>query len=148
MQLRLRPATTSDKCFLYALHCATMREVIDRTWGWDESWQRGDFERRFEERIASIIEVNGRASGAVYLRSQPDLLFIVDFQIVPELQRRGIGTAVLREIIARAEGLGVPVRLAVLQVNQRGTTTLRAARIHAHRYRGAVHPHGTRYTNG
>ena len=26
-----------------------MRGVIERTWGWDEAWQRADFTKRFAE---------------------------------------------------------------------------------------------------
>jgi len=30
-----------------------MREVIEKTWGWDEAWQRNDFDRRFSEYVVS-----------------------------------------------------------------------------------------------
>src|SRR5438552_648388 len=44
----LRSAQASDREFLFALHRATMRDVIERTWGsWDEPWQRAHFEARF-----------------------------------------------------------------------------------------------------
>jgi GNAT superfamily N-acetyltransferase len=91
----LRPASESDRDFLYALHCTTMRGVIEKTWGWDEAWQRADFERRFAEYIVSIIEAECRAAGSLWLEWKPDSLYIHELQVVPEMQGRGIGTAVL-----------------------------------------------------
>lgn len=119
MEHCLRPVLESDRSFLYALHCATMREVIDRTWGWDEAWQRNDFETRFKRCSVSIIEADGRTAGGLWLESRPDSLCIVDLQVLPELQCRGIGTAVVQGVMAQAAARGVPVALVVLQVNPR-----------------------------
>ena len=55
-----------------------MRDVIEKTWGWDEAWQRNDFETRFKECLVSIIEADGRDVGSLWLRSRPELLYIVD----------------------------------------------------------------------
>jgi ribosomal protein S18 acetylase RimI-like enzyme len=119
MEYRLRPASESDKGFLYSLHRITMREAIEKTWGWDEGWQRNDFESRFREHFVSIIEAAGQDVGALWTRSRPDLLYIADIQVTPALQGRGIGTSVLRGVIAEASSRGVPVELVVLQVNPR-----------------------------
>lgn len=119
MECDLRPASASDKPFLYSLHRATMRDAIDRTWGWDEAWQRGDFERRFDDYDVSIVEAEGRDAGALWIESSPRMIYIADFQVLPELQGRGIGTAVLQGLIARAANVNVPLELAVLQVNPR-----------------------------
>ena len=56
MEISLRPASEEDREFLYALHRCTMREVIEKTWGWDETWQLQDFERRFREYVVSVID--------------------------------------------------------------------------------------------
>ncbi|OGA51956.1 MAG: hypothetical protein A3G25_14900 [Betaproteobacteria bacterium RIFCSPLOWO2_12_FULL_63_13] len=40
MEYRLRPASQSDKGFLFQLHGLTMRGHIESTWGWDDAWQR------------------------------------------------------------------------------------------------------------
>jgi ribosomal protein S18 acetylase RimI-like enzyme len=96
-----------------------MREAIEKTWGWDEDWQRFDFEKRFGQYVVSIIEADGRDAGGLWLESSPDLIYIADFQVLPALQGRGIGTAVLQGLIAEGATRSVPVELAVLRVNAR-----------------------------
>jgi ribosomal protein S18 acetylase RimI-like enzyme len=96
-----------------------MREAIAKTWGWDEAWQRTDFDARFQRCEVSIIEVDGRATGALWLEPRPAELYVTDLQVLPELQSRGVGTAVLRELMAKAVTLGLPVTLDVLRVNRR-----------------------------
>lgn len=96
-----------------------MREAIAKTWGWDEAWQRIDFEARFQRYEVSIVEVDGCVTGALWLEWRPAELYVTDLQVLPELQGRGVGTAVLREIIAKAATLGIPVALQVLRVNRR-----------------------------
>ena len=119
MAYPLRRASESDKGFLYTLHCATMRGPIEKTWGWDEAWQRYDFEKRFEQYVVSIIEADGRDAGCLWVESSPDSIYLADFQVLPELQGRGIGTSVLRGLIAEATARGVPVELSVLHANPR-----------------------------
>jgi len=38
---------------------------------------------------------------------------------MPELQSRGLGTALMRDVIERAGGRGLPVRLSVVPANAR-----------------------------
>ena len=42
MDFELRPATESDRDWLFALHQATMRESIAAIWGWDEEFRPPD----------------------------------------------------------------------------------------------------------
>ena len=96
-----------------------MHEVIGQTWGWDEAWQQADFDRRFAEYMVSIIEAEGRPAGGLWLESKPDSLYIVELQVLPELQGRGIGTAVVRKVIEQGANRGVPVTLSVVPANPR-----------------------------
>ncbi len=117
MHHHLRPASETDRAFLYALHSATMRALIEQVWGWDESWQRNNFDSRFQHCQVSVIELDGRAAGSLWLESRPDLLYIADLQVLPEFQGRGIGTAVVQEVIRQGARRGAVVALAVLSIN-------------------------------
>jgi ribosomal protein S18 acetylase RimI-like enzyme len=114
----LRPATARDREYLFSLHRATMRDVIERTWGtWDEAWQRAHFEARFDPPGISVITVEGRDVGTLWLERRPAELYVAEIQVSPEMQGRGIGTAVLLTVLARAGAEALPVTLQVLRAN-------------------------------
>ena len=113
----LRPATAADREWLYALHCATMRDVIERTWGWDETWQRAHFESRFSPAGVSIVVVAGRDVGVVIVQARPAEVYVAEIEIAPEMQGRGLGTAVMRQVLVDAAARGLPVTLQVLEAN-------------------------------
>jgi ribosomal protein S18 acetylase RimI-like enzyme len=119
VQFSLRPASDQDREFLYALHCRTMREVIEKTWGWDEAWQRVDFQRRFHQYVVSIIECDGRAAGGLLLEWTPHSLYIHEIQLLPEYQSKGIGTGVIGRLIEQAAARRLPVTLSVVPANRR-----------------------------
>jgi ribosomal protein S18 acetylase RimI-like enzyme len=119
VEIDLRPAEERDREFLWALHCSTMRDVIEQTWSWDEAGQRALFEQRFEQHSVSIIEVQARSVGSLWLERRPDSLYIHDLQVAPPHQGGGIGTAVIEMVIEEAAGRGLPVALSVLPANPR-----------------------------
>jgi ribosomal protein S18 acetylase RimI-like enzyme len=117
LKYRIRPASESDREFLYSLHCQTMRGVIERTWGWDEEWQRQDFDRRFRRYAVSVIERETGSVGGLLLHWTSTAVDIVELQILPEHQRKGIGTSVLERVIEDASREGLPVTLSVVPAN-------------------------------
>lgn len=119
VEFELRPGRESDREPLYALHCATMRDVIVRTWGWDEAWQRDHFDGRFDPSHVSIVSVDGRDVGALWLDTRPGELYVAELQIAPEMQGRGLGSAVLNGVVATAVTRGACVTLQVLDLNVR-----------------------------
>jgi ribosomal protein S18 acetylase RimI-like enzyme len=96
-----------------------MREVIEKTWGWDEDWQRRDFDRRFREYVALIIECDGHAVGGLLLEWKSDSLYIHELQLLPEYQSQGIGTEVIGKVIEQAAARRLPVTLSVVPANPR-----------------------------
>ena len=117
MDYTLRPAVASDRDFLFELHRTTMHDHIEQTWGWDETWQRLEFDRRFREQVVSVIETADGDVGALWLEPRPDSVYVEEIQIVPASQRRGLGTAVLSRLIAESAARGLAVELAVLPRN-------------------------------
>jgi ribosomal protein S18 acetylase RimI-like enzyme len=119
VNVNLRPASEEDREWLYALHCRTMRDVIAVTWGWDETWQRDDFDRRFREHEVSIIECERTTSGGLFVERKADSIYIHEVQVLPEYQSRGIGTAVVHHVIDQVTNLGRDVTLSVVAANPR-----------------------------
>ena len=115
----LRPATSADAAFLYDLHVAAMRDVVAATWGWDEAWQRQHFASRFAPETIQIIQVTGEPVGMLELEKRLTEFFLGNLKLLPRVQDRGLGTDVLRDILAIAARENLPVRLQVLEANVR-----------------------------
>jgi len=113
----LRQATEADYAFLYHLHQASMKDYVTQTWGWDEEVQRTLFRERFEPARLQIVVVNGRDVGVLSVKQEPDILVIANLQFLPDSQRQGLGTAIIRTLLWQASQRGMPVGLQVLKVN-------------------------------
>jgi ribosomal protein S18 acetylase RimI-like enzyme len=115
--VKLRPTTAEDAEFLYQLLKTTMREYVDQTWSWDEDWQRSYFEMRFDPAKNKIIVLDNRDIGVIATEKSEDEIVLSSLYILPEYQGRGIGTRLIKELLARAFRDGLAVGLRVLKVN-------------------------------
>lgn len=113
----LRPATADDRKFLWELHRTSIRPYVEATWGWDEAWQVAHFRERFDPAQFEIVEMEGTAVGCLRVERRPDALFLSVIEIAPAYQGRGIGTSLIRSLMAEAAGRGQPVELQVLRAN-------------------------------
>ncbi len=97
-----------------------MRRVIEETWGWDAQWQQREFERRFSSAPYCIIESKfEQPIGTLCVEHRADCHYILELQLVPEAQGRGIGTAIVQMVIENARKECLPVRLSVVPANER-----------------------------
>ena len=118
MKPDFRPALPEDVDFLYALHRSAMQTYVVQTWGeWDEDWQRARFEAHFDPALLRVIQFEGQDVGMLQVQERTEELFLVDLEILPRFQRRGIGTAVIQQLVELAASQGKPVALQVLKVN-------------------------------
>lgn len=119
MDCQLCPAAESDREFLYDLYCQTMREVVEGTWGWDDAWQRQDFQRRFDACRTFVVRSETGPVGGLLLNSTASSIDIVELQILPAYQGMGMGTAILKRLIDQAGRDGVDLTLSVAAANTR-----------------------------
>jgi GNAT superfamily N-acetyltransferase len=116
----LRTATADDFEFLHALKRAAYREHVVATYGaWDEQWQRDRLASRFDPAAVQIVVVDGQAVGQLVVVWDEDPVFLVAIELVPEVRGRGLGTAILLDVLDRARGKKKGVRLQVFEVNGR-----------------------------
>ena len=115
--MKLRPTTAEDAEFLYQLLKTTMRKYVDQTWGWDEGWQRAYFEMRFDPAKNQIIVLDDRDIGVIATEKREDEIILSSLYILPEYQGQGIGTRLIKELLAQAFRDDLPVGLRVLKVN-------------------------------
>lgn len=115
--LALRPATRRDDDFLYDLHIRTMKTYVEQTWGWDEAKDAQMFCERVARGHYEIIVLSGVEIGAVNRDRQEGTIYVSNIEVLPEYQRRGVGTEIMWRIIAEARRDCLTVTLRVLKVN-------------------------------
>jgi ribosomal protein S18 acetylase RimI-like enzyme len=117
LRLGLRPATAADVPFLLALRVQTMTPH-----------QLGSgllvTEREQEERVryrfdcAQVVEVDEQAAGILKVTRDGLDWHVVQIQLLPALQSRGIGRRLLESVIREARAAGASLRLQVLRANR------------------------------
>jgi GNAT superfamily N-acetyltransferase len=90
---------------------------IEQTWGWDEQWQREYHRKDYDPSRIQIVTLDGVDVGCVEFKRDSEQICLVDMFIRPEFQRQGIGSYLIRRLLAEGRDKGVPVRLGVLKVN-------------------------------
>ena len=113
---RLRPVTGGDREFLVELY-DSLREPELAHVPWDAATRRAFIEHQFSAQDAhyrqhypgatlDIIEFDGEPAGRLYVHRGPGDIRIMDIALVPAFRRRGIGTALLRALIAEGDESG------------------------------------------
>ena len=121
-ELSFRKAHTSDSEFVFTVKKAAFREYVEQVWGWDDDYQRELHNRRFDSQDLRIIQFRGTDVGFLATSSTPNILKINQLFILPEYQRKGIGSACMMRIVDVASLEVKSVALQVLKVNTRGVT--------------------------
>jgi GNAT superfamily N-acetyltransferase len=111
----LRPLAPADVEPVAELRAQVMRPDLERLGRYDEHRVRQRWRDSCDPLHTSAITVGGDLAGSVTFRPAEDGQWLEHFYLAPHLQGRGVGSAVLRELLTRADGHGARVRLVVLQ---------------------------------
>jgi ribosomal protein S18 acetylase RimI-like enzyme len=118
LNLTYRAALPEDYSFLFGLHKAAMKAHVEDAFGpWDEDWQEEYFRDRFDPALLQVIQLDGVDVGMLFIQERAEEIFIANLEILPQFQRQGIGTSVLRDLLAAAGRKGKLVALQVLKSN-------------------------------
>jgi GNAT superfamily N-acetyltransferase len=117
-QAILRVAASEDLEFLFSLLRASLGSYVEQTFGpWNDEDQRARFFASTDPATHRVIELDGRRVGCLDVRWLPDQVKLNRILLLPAHQNRGIGTRLVREVVAQARAAGLPVRLRVFRVN-------------------------------
>ena len=92
-----------------------MRESLERLGRFDAQRARDRFLAGFDPALTRHVVADGARVGFVVVRPQDDGLLLDHLYIVPSSQGRGIGAAVMADVLADAHARGLPVRVGALR---------------------------------
>lgn len=121
--LTLRPIAADDMDFLYQVYASTREEELAQVeWGegQKEAFLRMQFDAQhsyYQENYPNaqfqVILRNGAPAGRLYLDRRAAEIRIVDIALLPAYRNRGIGSALLQEILDEGQRAGLPVTIHV-----------------------------------
>ncbi|MGW0819715.1 GNAT family N-acetyltransferase [Streptomyces sp. NPDC002845] len=115
MEWALRPAKPADVEAIAELRALVMRPDLERLGRFDEHRVRQRLRDSFSPQHTSVILTDDTFAGCVTLRPSEDGQWLEHFYLAPDVQSRGLGSAVLRTLLNRTDADGALVRLNVLQ---------------------------------
>lgn len=116
--ISLRAARPEDNAFLYSTAKAASGQYVIQTYGeWDDADQQRRFAARIGKEFDQIIQLSGVPVGCLSVKWESDHVYIVRIYLDPKVQGLGIGSYLVKDVLARAKALHLPVRLRVFKVN-------------------------------
>ncbi|WDE95774.1 GNAT family N-acetyltransferase [Lentisphaera profundi] len=110
-----RKVTASDLEWVEPLYQSLLKPYFDAL---EMPWVSENFRISFNNGNAEIILFDEQSIGYLNTETQQDCLYLADIAIRPDFQGQGVGTQVIRELIADAKKLKMPLRLTVLKGNR------------------------------
>src|SRR5258708_32591898 len=108
---RFGPVSETDFEPVLALRIDVMREHLERVFRYKPSRARRIFREHFDEPGLRMILVSDELAGRVGFRSGEAEVKIDSFYLDRCYQNRGLGTTILKALLAEADALGLPLRL-------------------------------------
>lgn len=119
----LRNETPGDEAFLFSVYASTREAELAMT-GWDEAActaflnmqfraMRVGYRTSFPNAVFSIVLFDGRPVGRLVVNRADEEVCVVDVALLPASRGQGIGTTLMRNLLAEVEASGKPVRLRV-----------------------------------
>jgi ribosomal protein S18 acetylase RimI-like enzyme len=125
--IAFRPITSEDAEFLYTVYAKTRAEelsVVDWTEPQKDAFLRAQFNAQhqaYQETYRGgdfqVILRNGQPAGRLYLARWEREIRIVDIALLPEYRKAGIGSAILKDILAEGARGGKRVSIHVEMFN-------------------------------
>jgi GNAT superfamily N-acetyltransferase len=116
--LALRAAGAGDFAFLEGLHAVLRRPAIEAAIGWDAAREAARLRATIRPGLDQVVLLGGQPVGIFAMTAEPHRLWLRRIQLLPPVQGRGIGTALLRFALAEGRRLGLPVFLRVRRGNR------------------------------
>ncbi|HET9229066.1 MAG TPA: GNAT family N-acetyltransferase [Thermoanaerobaculia bacterium] len=123
-----RPIREEDMEFLLRLYATTRAEEMAMVTDWTDEQKEWFIRMQFQAQHAwyqehygdaqfDLVLIDGAPAGRLYVHRREKEIRLIDISLAPELRGRGIGGALLRELMDEAEAAGKPLTIHVEKYN-------------------------------
>ena len=120
MEIELRQATTADEEWLFGLHEAAHRDLVEAAYGpWVAQQQQEFFRPLVDDHDVFVVVADHRDVGAVYLGEREGHTWLELIEVAPEYQGSGVGAAALRWVLSESRKRQRGTLLQVHRLNER-----------------------------
>ncbi|HEX6700263.1 MAG TPA: GNAT family N-acetyltransferase [Gaiellaceae bacterium] len=125
--MELRPVEPGDREFLYRVYASTREEELAVV-PWDDAQKDAFLRAQFDAQDAwwrenyakasfDVVIVDGERAGRLYVHRGSSDIRIVDIALLPEHRGGGVGSSLLRDLLAEADAAGKSVTIHVERMN-------------------------------
>jgi GNAT superfamily N-acetyltransferase len=125
--LALRKVTADDDTFLLSVYESTRAdELAQAEWQpgqkevflkWQFDLQRREYDARFPDAEYYVILIDERPAGRIWIGRDEEQIRLLDIALLPEFQKRGAGTSLLRALIEESVRAKKTLRHMVFVLN-------------------------------
>ena len=127
MNITLRPIAPGDEMLLYTIYASTREAELALTDWTDEqkaafiqmqfAAQHSHYQEYYPNAAFLVILGDEQPVGRLYVDRWADQIRVVDIAVLPQYRNVGIGTALLKGLMAQATEAGLPLTIHVEQYN-------------------------------
>ena len=125
VDFKIRNATQDDYEAAYFIKKDALQSYVEKTWRWNEEFQRDYHEKHFEPNNLKIIEVESKPIGSLKFITEKDHIFLSELFIMQAYQSKKIGSRIINDYINNAYTEKKTVKLQVLRINKRAVKLYR-----------------------
>ena len=125
--IQLRSIVETDLDFLHTLYASTrVEEMAMVPWRQNQKnefltqqfeAQHQFYQQQFNQAKFDLVLLKGTPIGRLYVDTREDEIRIIDIALIPEYRGKGIGTALMNQVLEQAKKQHKPVRIHVEQNN-------------------------------
>jgi GNAT superfamily N-acetyltransferase len=123
----LRPVTPDDDEFLLAVYTSTRADELAQVdWApgqketfvrWQFDLQRREYDTRYPDARYQVVLVDRQPAGRIWIGEDDTQIRLLDIGLLEEFQNRGVGTFLLKQLIAEALQKNKSLRHMVFVLN-------------------------------
>ena len=126
-RVSLRAVTDEDDEFLLAVYASTRADELAQVeWApgqkeaflrWQFELQRKEYDTRYPDARYQVVLVNDQPAGRIWIGEDDTQIRLLDIGLLEEFQNRGVGTVLLKQLIAEANAAKKKLRHMVFVLN-------------------------------